>query len=268
MSDTTRPHPRVAEQIPPGRRTRVGEGTLFIREGLRARDRLPIVVHFHGAPWLVEHLVAAAGLDAALVTFQLGSGSGVYGKGFADAARFGALMDEAAAAAEELMGRPVTWGAVVLSSFSAGYGAVRAILRVPDHYARVSSVILADSLHAAYLDAPAGPRSEDPAVDPRDLDVFLRLAEDAAAGRKGLLVTHSEVFPGTYASTTETSDALLRAAGAARRAHLAEGPIGMQQLSDSGRGDLRVLGFAGNSAPDHMDHLYALGAWWPAALGR
>jgi hypothetical protein len=36
----------------------------------------------------------------------------------------------------------------------------------------------------------------------------------------------------------------------------------MQQLSASGRGGLQVIGFAGNSAPDHLDHLYALGDWF------
>ena len=35
----------------------------------------------------------------------------------------------------------------------------------------------------------------------------------------------------------------------------------MQQLSEARRGGFDVLGFAGNSAPDHVDHLYALGEW-------
>ena len=34
-------------------------------------------------------------------------------------------------------------------------------------------------------------------------------AQEAAAGRKRMLVTHSEIFPGTFASTTETADYLL-----------------------------------------------------------
>lgn len=261
MSDTTRPHPRVAEESPRGQRAAIGAGTLFIREGLRPRDRLALIIHFHGAPWLVERHVAAARLDAALVTFQLGSGSGVYGKAFADASEFGVLLEEARTVAAGLLGRRVSWDPIVLTSFSAGYGAVRAILRVPDHFARVAAVILADSLHAGYEGDAGAPRSRDLEIAARDLDVFLRLASEAAAGRKRLIVTHSEVFPGTYASTTETADALLRSAGVPRRARLAEGPLGMQQLSDSGRGGLHVLGFAGNSAPDHMDHLYALGDW-------
>jgi hypothetical protein len=32
----------------------------------------------------------------------------------------------------------------------------------------------------------------------------------------------------------------------------------MQQLSEAKNGQFRLLGFAGNSAPDHVDHLHAL----------
>ena len=79
MTDTTRPHPRVAEYVPEGRRAAVGRGTLFIRAGLRSGNRTTLIVHFHGAPWLVEHHIARLNAAAILVTFQLGSGSGVYG---------------------------------------------------------------------------------------------------------------------------------------------------------------------------------------------
>jgi hypothetical protein len=263
MTDTTRPHPRVAEAAPPGQRRALTQATLFVRDGLTPAARLPLIVHFHGAPWLVEHHAWSKRLRAAIVTVQIGSGSGVYDRVFADPTRFTALVDEAAAGASAILGRPVAADPIVLTSFSAGYGAVRAILRHPDHYARVSAVLLADSLHSSYAEAGGAgqPRAQDLAVDLVGLDPFLRLAADAAAGRKRFWITHSEVFPGTYASTTETADAVLARAGVRRRAALAEGPLGMQQLSASSRGRLMVLGFAGNSAPDHLDHLYALGEW-------
>jgi hypothetical protein len=263
MSDTTRPHPRVAAYTPRGQRVTLDEGTLFVRDGLRPSARLPLIVHFHGAPWLVEHQVSQRKSPAVLLTYQLGSGSGVYGRAFVDPARFGAALSAAADAASRVLGRSVTLDPVVLTSFSAGYGAIRAILRQTEHYARVSTVVLADSLHADYEGAPASdqPRTADPAVHVADIEVFLRLAQDAAAGRKRFLVTHSEVFPGTYASTTDTSNALLASLGLTRRARLREGPLGMQQLSETSHGGFTVLGFAGNSAPDHLDHLYALGEW-------
>jgi hypothetical protein len=35
----------------------------------------------------------------------------------------------------------------------------------------------------------------------------------------------------------------------------------MQQLSEVNGGGFRVRGFAGNTGPDHGDHLYAMPAW-------
>jgi hypothetical protein len=260
MSDTTRPHPRMEPYEPKGRRMPVDGGTLFIREGLKARARMPLIVHFHGAPWVMEHHVERLKAPALLVTFQLGSGSGVYGQAFADPGAFPALLDDASKAAAQAFGRAVSFDPIVLTSFSAGYGAIRAILRQPAMYARVSSVLLADSLHADYASADgAAPRAQDLAVATPDVDVFLRLADDAAAGRKRFVVLHSEVYPGTYASTTETADALLSHLGLRRVPRLREGPIGMQQLSETTRGRFTVIGYAGNSAPDHLDQLFALG---------
>jgi hypothetical protein len=35
----------------------------------------------------------------------------------------------------------------------------------------------------------------------------------------------------------------------------------MQQLSQASRGKFLVLGFAGDSAPDHVDQLHSLPTW-------
>jgi len=72
---------------------------------------------------------------------------------------------------------------------------------------------------------------------------------------------------GTYASTTEPADHLLMSRGAPRLAVARPGPIGMQQLSVAERGGFWLAGFAGNSAPDHLDHLYALGDALVCSLG-
>ena len=98
-------------------------------------------------------------------------------------------------------------------------------------------------------------------MDRESLEILARFAEDAAHGHKRLWVTHSEVYPGTFASTTETADFLLERLRAKRTPVLRGGPIGMQQLSEVSVGSFHLAGFAGNSAPDHMDHLYALGDW-------
>ena len=70
MTDTTRPHPRVAQYAPAGQRVNLGQASLFLRERIRPAARVPLIVHFHGAPWLIEHQVAQLTEDAVVATFQ------------------------------------------------------------------------------------------------------------------------------------------------------------------------------------------------------
>ena len=71
-------------------------------------------------------------------------------------------------------------------------------------------------------------------------------------------MTHSEIFPGTFASTTETADYLLKQLKIERRRVLKWGPMGLQQLSEARAGRFLLIGYAGNSAPDHVDQLHSL----------
>jgi hypothetical protein len=261
MSDTTRPHPRVTRYDVAGQRAMLSIGTLYIPPAFDPRGSRLLFVHFHGAPWLLEHH-ASRSKDALLVTVHLGGGSRIYSDAMQEPGRFLRLVEEAVSRASELTGRRITIRSVRVSAFSAGYGAVRSLLQQPEQYARVDSLFLADSLHAPYSTPAGDARAVDLPVDRESLGLFFRFAGDAVAGRKQMEVTHSEVFPGTYASTTETADALLDHMGLKRRRVLRDGPLGMQQLSDAGRGGFRLRGYAGTSAPDHMDHLYALGEWW------
>jgi hypothetical protein len=248
MVEHTRAHPRLKDEKPEGRREKLTTGTLFIPKGVQG-ERVPLFVHFHGAPWLAEVAAAKWG-KAAVITVNLGSGSAAYARPFANPEAFPALLKEAETKAG------VRFGQVGLTAWSAGYGAVREILKADGPAGRVSFVLLLDGLHAGYEGGKPGPLESK--LVAADLEPFLRFARDAAAGKKQLIVTHSEVFPGTFASTTETADYLLREVGVKRTAVLRWGPMGTQQLSEARRGKLLVAGFAGNSAPDHVDHLHAL----------
>jgi len=234
-------------------------GTLYVPPAFDAGKPFLLIVHFHGAPWLLEHHVRERQPQAVLVSAQIGSGSRVYADAFADPGRFSALLSEVSTKLAELTGKPVVWDKIVLTSFSAGYGAIRSILGRMDDFRRVDAIVLADSLHASYTGDAAAARASDLPVDESSLEPFMRFAEEAAAGRKQMWVSHSEVYPGTYASTTETADALLRRISVPRHPALQAGPLGMQQLSEAARAGFHLAGYAGNSAPDHMDHLYALG---------
>jgi hypothetical protein len=181
---------------------------------------------------------------------QLGSGSSVYAKPFVEPAAFARLLEEAEAKGDR------TFAPIVLSAWSAGYGAIRAILKAPEHHQRVQAVLLLDGLHCGYVDGRPGPKES--SLVQEDLAVFRQWAADAAAGKKQFLLTHTEIFPGTFASTTETADYLLAELQLKRQAVLRWGPMGTQILGEARQGRFHVLSFAGNSAPDHVDLLHAL----------
>ena len=104
---------------------------------------------------------------------------------------------------------------LTLVGFSAGHGAVRAILREPRHFARVDAVLLLDGMHTSYV--PEGTvLANGGTLDTTNLVAFVAFARAAMRGEKRFLVTHSEIFPGTFASTTETADWLLHALGLQR----------------------------------------------------
>jgi len=248
MVEHTRPHQRLPEQSPAGRREKLELGTLFLPTNLRLARRPPILFFFHGATWLPE--VAAAHNQVAVVSVQAGPGSAVYEQLFQDQQRFPKLLVEAESKAGGRFGR------VMLGGWSAGCAAVREILRTPGSYQRVDSVLLIDGIHTPYQDGNPGPLESK--IDPEHLQVWLQLGRDAVAMRKQALITHSEIFPGTFASTTETADYLVAQLGLERHAVLKWGPMGLQQLSEVRAGRFHLIGYAGNSAPDHVDQLHAL----------
>ncbi len=255
MVEHTRAHPRLKQETPPGRREKLELGTLFLPAKLKLKPTTPLFIHFHGGTWLPEVAADQIG-KTAVISVQLGSGSSVYARPFADAQLFAGLIAEAESKAG------VRFAPISLTSWSAGYGAVRAILKVPEHYARVDKVLLIDGLHAGYVGGKPGTgQLQESELEAADLEIFLKFARDAVAGRKRMMVTHSEIFPGTFASTTETADwliAQLGQFGVKRKPVVKWGPMQTQQLSEARAGKFLLLGFAGNTAPDHVDQLHSL----------
>jgi hypothetical protein len=239
-------HRRLRQEKQAGRREQLSLGTLFRPEKLPARGA-GLLVHFHGPAWIAEEAGAANG-PLAVLSVQLGSGSAVYGKPFREAKRFGELLAEAETKAG------VTFDTVGLTGWSAGYGAIRAILRHEEHYRRAGWVVLLDGLHAGYHKG----KPESSRLVTADLDVYVRLARDAAAGKKRFLITHSSIVPPGYASTTECADYLIAQVGLARATVSGRGPFGLPRQSEARKGGLRIIGCSGTTKADHIDHLHAL----------
>jgi hypothetical protein len=252
MVEHTRAHPRLKQEAPEGRREKLELGALFLPAKLKLKSSVPLFIHFHGGTWLPEVAAAKVG-NTAVISIQIGAGSSAYARPFGDAQLFARLLVEAEAKAG------VKFSPVSLTAWSAGYGAVREILKVPEYYARVEKVLLIDGLHASYVGGKPGTgKSQESELEAENLEIFLKFARDAVAGRKRMIVTHSEIFPGTFASTTETADWLLTQLGLKRKPVVKWGPMQTQQLSETRAGKFWLIGFAGNSAPDHVDQLHSL----------
>ncbi len=248
MVEHTRAHSRLKQETPAGRREKLEMGNLFVPAGLKAANGIPVLFFFHGGTWLPE--VAGARDQVAIVSVQAGSGSSTYANLFKDAARFPALLKEAEAKAG------VRFGRVMLGGWSAGCGAIRQILRAPDAYARVDAALMIDGIHTDYAEGKPGPLESK--IGTENLEIWVQLGRDAITGKKRAIVTHSEIFPGTFASTTETADYLVSQLKLTRHPVLKWGPSGLQQLSEARAGKFLLIGYAGNTAPDHVDQLHSL----------
>ena len=241
----------------------VGDVELFVPSEAPGSDTVDVVVHFHGASWLVNQSVSDLRSGTVAAVVNLGSGSGVYHRSFTDPEVFDSLLANIKNELSAIHGRPVQINNVILTAFSAGHGAVRVILREERHFERIAAVLIMDGMHTSYVPEGTLPdKGGEP--DTTNLTAFARFAGAAIAGRKTFLITHSEIKPETYASTTETADWLLHTLGLQRAPLLRPGPRGMRQLSEAKAGSFAVLGFAGDTAPDHIDHFHAM----PELLAR
>lgn len=265
MVESTRRHERIVPREHEGLRFELAQLffkpiEVFVPRQSQKATTLDLLLHFHGAGFITQEAAAKYRGALAAVTINLGAGSSVYGRAFEDSTRFSALLDTLRGHIAQRTQHAVRWRKIILSGFSAGYGAVRKIITPENNFARVDAILLLDGLHASYV-PERKVLAEGGMIDSTGLAAFIRFAQAAAqpGNSKRFLITHSEIFPGTFVSTTEASDFILQALGLKRKAMLAWGPLGMQQLSFARRRGFAVRGFAGNTAPDHVDHLHALG---------
>ncbi len=245
MVEHTREHPRLKEEHPEGRREKLSAGTFFIPASLAGKSQAPLLIFMHGGAWIPE--VAAREQNMVCVTIQRNDG---YRPLFEKEGNFEALVSEASGK----VGLP--WSSITVAGWSAGCQGIRQIMRFPTAVKLVDRVLMIDGIHTSYIGGKPGPLES--TINIEALQPIAAFARQAMAGHKRLLITHSEIFPGTFASTTETADWLLKELQVPRHAILEWGPMKTQMLAEAKHGAFRLVGFAGNSAPDHVDHLHAL----------
>lgn len=265
MVDYIRAHKRLENRDLPGRSIMLKGILARPVEVYRLQQTQPtnLLLHFHGASYVPKHAVHRSKRPLILAVIHLGSGSSVYENAFRDKSVFPALVKRITESVPEGASWTGNETRIYLSSFSAGYGAVRTILR--QHASAVQGIVLLDGLHTDYVPSQRV-LAQGGRLNTEKLDMFVRFAQLAFKGHKSLLITHSEIFPGTYASTTETADFLINTLGLERCPVLKWGPVGMQMLSETKAQGLSILGFAGNTAPDHIDHFHGLAEFLPMIL--
>lgn len=264
MVDYSRKHERIEQKEYPGVAFELNGAfakplQVFVPQKSLKKKSLDLLIHFHGASYVTQYAAMRYRGDVIGATLNIGSGSKVYGDAFADTARFASLLDSIITETKNRLGHRITIRQVILSGFSAGYGAIRRILSTPVNYGKVDAVLLLDGFHTSYI-PERRVLAQGGHIDSTGLQAYIDLARDATSrgSRKRFLITHSEIFPGTFVSTTEATDYLIRALGLKRTPVLKDGPLGMQQLNSTKKGRFAIMGFAGNTAPDHVDHVQAL----------
>lgn len=252
-------NPALAPIDEPVEVVRVGR-RVYVPRDCRTRDgSYDVLVHFHGAPQSVVPAFEASGIRAILVVVNLGIGSGPYERGYGTDGSLEILLDRVDKIVDKhcpSLGTTAdrTRGRVALSSWSAGYGAIYRILANERDRELVDAVMLADGLHAGFVDKRRR------TLSPLQMAGFDRFAEQASKGDKLFAITHTAIVTPSYASTTETASYLISTHELERDETGAPGPRdSMRQTSHAERGSFFVTGYAGGDTHAHCDHLYAIG---------
>lgn len=277
FASSVTPPPMPRRAIAPPTQPFPGESIEFNDNGIKYTIFIPtdmvipptgevtLTVNFHAAVWfgIQEHL--RRGLRGPLICCYAGEGSSVYRRAFEDRDRLRRWLsttEEALNKRSPTVAHKVT--RMDITSFSAGYGAVREIVKSPDYFALLNRVILCDSMYAGHEPNATDKR---PQVD--QIEVWEPLARAAMRGEKMFVFTHSQVPTPTYASSADCADALLRAVGMnSRSVRRGTCPATLDPefplLTRADAGNFHVWGYGGNDAMAHMTHPRHMADVWAA----
>ena len=225
------------------------------REGGHTDDfGYDVILHFHGfGP--VRKAVAKTARGVVFAGLDLGDGSGPYAEALSEPAAYPAIRESIEAALRRHSGdERAHVRHLALSAWSAGYGAVNAIVRKGD--AGVDAVILLDGLHASFR--PNVTRFDlTSSIEAVGVAPLIAYAQRAADGEKLFYFSHSAIATTGYASTTLMANLLLERLGLSRRAaEPSDDPLALRAFVDE-RG-FHLRSFGGSDKRAHCDHTRAI----------
>jgi len=231
----------------------LGEGQfaqLFIPDYYEAPDdgQITLIFHFHSATWAAENIVYRARKNAVLFNIHLGALSSPYRNYFSNYSRFQTILDKIlqVLTTHQIIENPQI-NRLIITSFSAGYAGVREVLKSPAYYNKIDAILFADGLHA----------TSNASIMQDQMEDFLQFAKDARDQEKVMLITHSSIPTPGYESTTSTANYLINGIGSEREAYSATDEVGTQD-SRCDTGYFHLKGYLGETAEDHLKHLYGL----------
>jgi hypothetical protein len=243
--------------------------TLFLPHGWTnaVSSNSTLCVHFHGAPWFVIQEHVRRGAKEPLAVFALGEGSSTYRAPFEDTNRFARVL---ALIESELRKRGAANAhiiAVDVSSFSAGYGAVRELVKSPGSFKILRRIALLDSIYGGLEPQQNGNTNRVPLAE--HIDAWMPFARAAMRGEKMFVLAHSQVPTSSYASSAECAAALLarlglKAQSVATNSVPAASDPNFPLRSRAGTNGLHIWSYAGTDAQAHMTHARHLADVWQA----
>jgi hypothetical protein len=209
-----------------------------------------LLVHIHGGD-AARKILAPEKLGMVLATIDRGNGSRAYEGLFPDKRAWDDFIGGVDAHVSQARGGQAHASRIFVTSWSAGYKAVEGALG--ESLDRDwGGLVLLDSLHAGY---PPGAK----ALRHGQLDVFVRTAKRASTSTDFFFeMTHTEIVPPGYASTTETADLVLKEVGMTAQQVTEGGRDSLPLASIASKGRFEVRGYHGSDAAAHCDQLRLL----------
>ena len=214
--------------------------------------------HVLSAPWERGRRVGYnnakyANLNSILVTVNYSGLSSAYTTPFSNATLFQTVLDEALTKVRQQadISDALSWDQLGVSSFSAGYGAVREILKSATYRNQIDALLAADSLYATTA-------SDGTPLDSQMVN-YKTFANLAKNGSKTFLFSHSQVLTYTYENTAETGDELMQYLGIAPTATNTNGLGTLNFYRRAQTGNFQLWGATGADGDSHLEHLRYIG---------
>jgi hypothetical protein len=212
-----------------------------------------VIVHFHGDPQTYWNNAKYANLNTIIVTVNYSGLSSAYSTPFSNSSLFQSVLDQALTKVRQQSDIPdsLQWDKIAVSSFSAGYGAVREILKSSTYRNEISSLLTADSLYATTA-------SDGTPLDSQMVD-YKTFAGLAKSGSKTFIFSHSQVPTSGYESTKETGDELMQYLGITAKSINTNGLGTLNFYRSAQAGNFQLWGATGTDGDSHLEHLRYIG---------